>query len=509
MERSSGILLHPTSLPGKFGIGTLGKEARSFIDFLVRAKQRYWKILPLGPTGFADSPYQCFSSNAGNPLLIDPEVLSGEGLLTRQELVEAQLPEEDKVDFGKVISVKIPLLKKAGEAFRQKATREQKEDYREFLATNSVWLNDYALFMALKEHFGQRPWYLWEKPLKMRVPEALGPYREKLAGTIEFHKFIQYLFFRQWFSVRDYAHQNNIRIIGDIPLYVAHDSADVWSNPEIFMLDENKDPVAVGGVPPDYFSETGQLWGNPLFNWEKLEQDKFSWWIGRIRSNLLLYDLVRIDHFRGFAAYWAVPYGEKTAVRGEWIPAPGKALFKTIKKELGDIPVIAEDLGVITEDVEELRDSYGLPGMKILQFAFDPEEAYDYLPHNYPGNCIVYTGTHDNDTVVGWYRQEKKADREYVLDYMHTDGHEINWDFIRLAWASVARVAIVPLQDLLGLGTEARMNLPGTTVSNWIWRASRSNFPPELAKRLAHLTQLYGRTRETAAGTGKKTVKVN
>jgi 4-alpha-glucanotransferase len=497
MERSSGILLHPTSLPGKYGIGTLGHEARSFIDFLVSAKQQYWQILPLGPTGFADSPYQCFSSNAGNPLLIDLETLVNDKLLHHGDLVQAAMPETGKVDYGKVIDIKYALLRKAARRFQENTTQEQKADYREFLSGNAGWLNDYSLFMALKGHFGQKPWYHWEQPLKMHDRDAVSKYRHELSEEIEFQKFIQYLFFTQWTAIRDYAHQNNIRIIGDIPLYVAHDSVDVWSSPEMFQLDGNKDPVAVGGVPPDYFSETGQLWGNPLFDWDRLEKDHFSWWISRIRASLTLYDLVRIDHFRGFAAYWSVPYGEKTAVNGKWIPAPGKALFAAIQEKLGDIPIIAEDLGVITEDVEELRDSFGLPGMKILQFAFDPDEENDYLPHNYPKNCVVYTGTHDNDTLMGWYHHLKKKDREFVLDYIHTDGTEINWDFIRLAWASVACTAVVPMQDLLGLGTEARMNLPGTTASNWVWRAGAHDFSHPLSRRLAHLTELYGRCKKT------------
>ena len=493
-ERSSGILLHPTSLPGKYGIGTLGKEAFHFIDFLAKSKQKLWQILPLGPTGFADSPYQCFSSAAGNPLLIDLDTLVKEGLLDKKDLAGLDPSDDGPVDFGKVINSKYPLLKKALEAFREHAGKEHKKDFLEFTSDNKKWLDDYALFMSLKEHFRQKPWYQWNKPLKMRKETALNPFRSLLADQIEFHKFIQYLFFRQWLAVKDYAHQKNIRIIGDIPLYVALDSVDAWANTDLFQFDAEKNPIAVGGVPPDYFSATGQLWGNPLYRWDVLKKDHYHWWIERIKSNLVLYDIIRIDHFRGFAAYWAVPYGEKTAVNGKWIPCPGKELFEQIRKEFGEIPIIAEDLGVITDDVVELRDSFGLPGMKILQFAFDSSEANDYIPYNFTKNFIVYTGTHDNDTVKGWFDKAKPQDRKYVLDYMNTTEKEICREFVRLAWASVANTAIVPMQDLLELGNEARMNLPGTTINNWMWRAKSQNFSTELAQKLASLTILYGRT---------------
>jgi len=493
-ERSSGILLHPTSLPGKYGIGTLGKETFHFIDFLVKSKQKLWQILPLGPTGFADSPYQCFSSAAGNPLLIDFDILIKEGLLDKKDLASLDTFDNGPVDYGKVIKSKYPLLKKAMETFRKNAGKEHKTDFHEFTINNKNWLEDYALFMSLKEHFKQKPWYQWEKPLKMRKETALKPFHTLLSDQIEFHKFIQYLFFRQWLDVKDYAHQNNIRIIGDIPLYVALDSVDAWANTDLFQFDKEKNPIAVGGVPPDYFSATGQLWGNPLFRWDALQKDHYHWWIERIKSNLVLYDIIRIDHFRGFAAYWSVPYGEKTAVNGKWIPCPGKELFENIRQEFGEIPIIAEDLGVITDDVEELRDSFGLPGMKILQFAFDSSEANDYIPYNFTKNCVVYTGTHDNDTIKGWFEKAKPEDRKYVLDYMDSSEKDICTDFLRLAWASVANTAIVPMQDLLSLGNEARMNLPGTTVNNWMWRAKSLDFTSELAQKLAQLTILYGRT---------------
>jgi 4-alpha-glucanotransferase len=492
-ERSSGILLHPTSLPGKYGIGTLGKEAFRFIDFLSKSKQQLWQILPLGPTGFADSPYQCFSSSAGNPLLIDLDTLVREGLLNKKDLNNLEPADEETVDFGSVITNKYPLLKKALDAFKANAGKEHRKDFREFTITNSRWLDDYALFMSLKEHFNQKPWYQWKKPLKMRIETELKPLRRLLGSRIEFHKFIQYLFFRQWITVKDYAHSKNIRIIGDIPLYVALDSVDAWANTEMFQFDKNRNPLAVGGVPPDYFSATGQLWGNPLYRWDVMKKDKYRWWIERIKSNLVLYDIIRIDHFRGFAAYWAVPYGEKTAINGRWIPCPGKELFEQIRKDLGDIPIIAEDLGVITDDVVDLRDSFGLPGMKILQFAFDSGEANDYIPHNFVKNCIAYTGTHDNDTVKGWFEKAKVADRKYVLDYMDSSEKDLCRDFVRLAWASVANTAIVPMQDLLEMGSEARMNLPGTTINNWMWRAKSNAFTAELSQKLAKLTVLYGR----------------
>jgi 4-alpha-glucanotransferase len=493
-ERASGVLLHPTSLPGKYGIGTLGKAALDFIDFLVSAKQQYWQILPLGPTGYADSPYQCFSAHAGNPNLIDLDLLVKEKLLQEEDLADFPSLSPDRVDFESVQQARLPLLRKAWETFTQQADNIRKMAYRSFLKDQAKWLNDYSLYRAIKVNREQKPWYLWEKPLKMRDPEAIRDIQQALHDEMDFHKFLQFLFFRQWASVKEYAHNHNVKIIGDIPLYIAHDSADAWANPEIFEFDANHDPIRVGGVPPDYFSETGQLWGNPLFRWDALKETGYRWWIDRISTSLFLYDIIRIDHFRGFAAYWAVPYGDRTAIHGQWIPCPGNDFFEAMKNEFGELPIIAEDLGVITPDVEELRDNFGFPGMKILQFAFDSSEANDYLPHNYIKNCIVYTGTHDNDTVTGWFNSAAEEDRKLVTDYLNSGGDDIHWKFVRLAWASVAYTAIVPMQDLLGLGTEARMNLPGTTQNNWQWRARSSDFSAELAGRLAQLTQLYGRT---------------
>jgi len=495
-ERASGILLHPTSLPGKYGIGTLGQGAFRFIDFLVKAKQKYWQILPLGPTGFADSPYQCFSSHAGNPNLIDLDLLVKKHLLRQEDLDGIPYLDEGKVDFGSLHTVRSPLLEKAFVAFTEHADNTDKLRLRNFIKDQSDWINDYALFMAIKEHFQQKPWYLWDEPVKRKEAEAIKHLHSLLQDRIDYHKFLQYLFFIQWIDVKEYAHKKKIRIIGDIPLYIALDSSDAWANPELFEFDEKRNPIRVGGVPPDYFSKTGQLWGNPLFRWDVLKMTGYKWWIERIKTNLFLFDIIRIDHFRGFVAYWAVPYSEKTAINGKWIPGPGKDFFETLQKEFIDMPIIAEDLGVITPDVEELRDGFSLPGMKILEFAFDSAEANDYLPHNYPKNCVVYTGTHDNDTVVGWFKDSKEEDRKYMLDYLNCEGNNINWSFIRLAWASVANTAIVPMQDVLGLDSSGRMNLPGTTTNNWTWRAKTVDFSDPVAEKLAHLTILYGRTKK-------------
>ncbi|MFH1295836.1 MAG: 4-alpha-glucanotransferase [Bacteroidota bacterium] len=493
-DRASGILLHPTSLPGKFGIGALGKAAFDFIDFLELSRQRYWQILPLGPTGFADSPYQCYSAHAGNPNLIDLEVLVKERLLTMEDLSDFPAFDDGLVNFDRVQKARRPLLYKAFKNFSDIQDPTVKLKYRNFLKENYAWLNDYALFLAVKHHLDFKPWYDWEEPIKQRHPDALKQYQELVGEEIETHKFTQYLFFRQWTSVKEYAHKHSIRIIGDIPLYISPDSVDAWTNTGLFEYDVNLNPIRVGGVPPDYFSETGQLWGNPLFRWGDQKEELFRWWADRIRSNLDLFDILRIDHFRGFAGFWAIPYGEKTAVKGKWIDGPGKAFFTAMLERFGKLPLIAEDLGVITPDVVTLRDEFGFPGMKILQFAFDSEEANDYLPFNFTRNCIVYTGTHDNDTTRGWFASASEEDREYVLEYLNTGGEDIHWDLIRLAWSSVANTAIVPMQDLLGLGSEGRMNIPGTTVNNWRWRAKSMDFTEELATQLAKLTILYGRS---------------
>ncbi|HMU68804.1 MAG TPA: 4-alpha-glucanotransferase [Chitinophagales bacterium] len=490
-KRASGVLLHPTSLPGNYGIGSLGAAARSFVDFLVSARQTYWQILPLGPTGYGDSPYQCFSSNAGNPYLIDLDTLVEEGFLSASDIPAWHDADMHKVDYGKSIDFKMAVLKTAFSKFNS----ESHPDYKSFTEKNASWLDDYNLFMALKEKFDKRPWYEWEDNYRLRDEATIEQAISELKEGIAFNSFIQYLFFKQWTAIKKYANDHKIQIIGDIPIYVAMDSSDTWCSPELFQFDENKTPVCVGGCPPDYFSETGQLWGNPIYDYAKMEEDGFAWWINRIKSSLELYDLIRVDHFRGFAGYWSIPYGAPTAVTGQWVDGPGKKLFQAIQDALGEIPIIAEDLGLITPDVIELRDHFGLPGMKILQFAFDSSEANDYIPHNYTKNCVVYTGTHDNDTALGWFNTAKEDDKRYMMLYLNSDGRDVCKDLIRAAWASVANTAIVPMQDLLRLGNSARMNLPGSTENVWLWRMGVNDLRNELAEELMGLTMLYARNR--------------
>ena len=492
-ERSSGILLHITSLPGPYGIGTMGKDAFEFVDFLVASGQKIWQILPLGHTGYGDSPYQCFSAFAGNPLLIDLDKLVKEELLLQNELPHDQSFHESGVDFGKVFNYKYPLLRKAYERFKANNHMVRQIQFENFSRKTEFWLEDYAFFMALKNHFGGKAWSGWDKQVKTRDSETLARYREQLADDIGFYRFLQFLFFRQWQELKAYANLNDLRIIGDIPLYVAADSADAWSNPGIFEFDENLNPVTVAGVPPDYFSATGQLWGNPIYRWDVLEANGFSWWIERVKANLVLYDIIRIDHFRGLAAYWSIPFGEETAVKGEWIKAPGQELLEALYEALGDLPIIAEDLGVITPDVVELRDHFDLPGMKILQFAFDSGEENDFMPHTYHKNCVVYTGTHDNDTTLGQFKSVRESDRLFMKEYFAVDERDPAWSFIKLAWSTVANIAIAPLQDLLRLDTEARMNFPGKPSGYWKWRYEKDQLKPSHAAELLRITRLYGR----------------
>ncbi|MDX9941149.1 MAG: 4-alpha-glucanotransferase [Bacteroidales bacterium] len=492
-ERSSGILLHITSLPGPYGIGTMGREAFAFVDFLVASGQKIWQILPLGHTGYGDSPYQCFSAFAGNPLLIDLDKLMGEDLLEDKDLPHDQSFNQDVVDFGQVFTYKYSLLRKAYERFKVNNHIVRQMQFENFSRKTGFWLEDYAFFMALKNHFGGKAWSEWEMQVKTRDPETLDRYRQHLADDIGFYRFLQFLFYRQWQELKAYANLNDIKIIGDIPLYVAADSADAWSNPRIFNFNEELDPVTVAGVPPDYFSATGQLWGNPIYKWEVLEEDGFSWWIERVKANLVLYDIIRIDHFRGLAAYWAVPFGEETAILGEWIKAPGQELLEALYDALGDLPIIAEDLGVITPDVVELRDNFDLPGMKILQFAFDSGEENDFMPHTYIKNCVVYTGTHDNDTTLGQFKSLRESDRLFMKDYFGVDERDPAWSFVKLAWSTVANVAIAPLQDLLRLDTEARMNFPGKPSGYWKWRFRKEMLKPSHAEELLRITRLYGR----------------
>lgn len=493
--RSSGILLHPTSFPSRFGIGDLGLEAYRFMDFLVESYQQFWQVLPLGPTGYGNSPYMCYSALAGNPLLISPEKLRDAGLLADDDF--AGLPEFplDNVDFEKAIATKMPLLAKACENFKAKASPLQQREFAGFCEAKANWLDDYALFMALREAHEQSSWYTWKPEIAKRQPEALEQWRERLNNEIFYHKYLQFEFFRQWSELKNYANLRGIDIIGDIPIYVAHDSADVWSHPEIFCLDEETGEAALmAGVPPDYFSATGQLWGNPVYNWEELEKQNFKWWVQRFESLLDYVDIIRIDHFRGFQAYWAVKAGEETALNGEWIEAPGDAFFEVLNEKLGKLPILAEDLGVITEEVEALRDKFEFPGMKILQFAFGSDAGNGFLPFNYPRNCLVYTGTHDNDTTVGWFYQLSDYERERVLRYLGCISPEgIHWDFIRLAMSSVANQAIMPFQDILGLGNDARMNFPSKAEGNWGWRYRSEAVNNEVSDRLKSLTELFGR----------------
>lgn len=504
-ERASGILLHPTSLPGEFGIGDLSDEAFRFVDFLDNACQKYWQILPLGPTGYGDSPYQCFSAFAGNTLLISPEKLVEDGLITADDLADKPDFPAHKVDFGGVYDWKNQLLKKAYDGFHHITSVDLRRKFETFCQENEAWLDDYALYRSIKREQGQNAWFEWPEALKLREQKALGVAAEQLYEDIQAEKFFQFLFFRQWFAVKEYANKKGIKIIGDIPIFVALDSADVWCDQGKFKLNVDGTAKVVAGVPPDYFSKTGQLWGNPIYDWDAMRKDGFGWWIKRVSSTLDMVDIVRIDHFRGFAASWEVPGDDKTAENGRWVNVPGKELFAALKNSLGELPVIAEDLGVITPDVEELRDSFDFPGMRILQFAFGGDAKNLDLPHNYIKNCVAYTGTHDNDTTVGWFysqagagstRDEKEISREhdYCLKYLNSDGTEIHWDFIRAVWASVTDTAIAPLPDLLGLGTEGRMNLPASTSNNWHWRMTKDSITDEMTSRLKELTETYGRT---------------
>ena len=476
-------------------MGDMGIEAYRFIDFLVESDQQYWQVLPLGPTGYGNSPYSCYSAMAGNPLLINPELLRDDQLLADEDF--ANLPEFplDYVDFERAIALKVPLLKKACENFKAKASPVQQKEFSAFCESKENWLEDYALFMALKDYFGGVSWNNWEPEIARREPESLEKWRQQLNAEIYYYKYVQFEFFRQWTELKRYANLRDIKIIGDIPIYVAHDSADVWSHREIFCLDEaSGEPALMAGVPPDYFSETGQLWGNPVYNWEKLQASNFQWWVERFEAIFAYVDVTRIDHFRGFDAYWAVERGQETAMYGEWIKAPGTALLDLINQKFGDLPIIAEDLGVITPEVVALRDRYEFPGMKILQFAFGAGPGDPFLPFNYDRNCVVYTGTHDNDTTVGWFNQLSNYERDEVLRYLGCiDPQGIHWSLIRMGWMSIANIAIVPYQDLLGLDTDARMNFPGKPEGNWGWRYRPEALNRDVGDRLKTMTYISGR----------------
>lgn len=489
--RTSGVLLPITSLPSRYGIGSFSKEAFEFVDQLKKGGQKNWQILPLGPTGYGDSPYQSFSTYAGNPYYIDLETLSEEGLLTREECDSYDFGSNPQyVDYEKIYFSRFDILRKAFYRFQPNA------DFAAFVEENSFWLEDYSLYMAIKNSCGGISWSEWDEDLKRRNPDALARKREELADEIQFFRFQQYEFRKQWKKLKAYANENGIRIIGDIPIYVAFDSADTWANPQLFQFDEEGTPIAVAGCPPDAFSATGQLWGNPLYRWEYHKKTGYQWWIQRLRYCFTLYDVVRVDHFRGFDEYYAIPYGDETAEFGKWEPGPGFELFEAAKRELGEMDIIAEDLGYLTESVLQLVKDTGYPGMKVLQFAFDSREESDYLPHNYSNNCVVYTGTHDNDTVLGWLDEMAAEDLEFAKQYMNnadTAKEDLPWDFIRLAFASVADMAIIPIQDYLCLGGEARINRPSTLGINWKWRLLPGQIKDGMLERMKEMTKLYGR----------------
>ena len=503
--RSSGILLHPTSMPGPFGIGDLGPEAFRFVDWLAAAGQSLWQVLPLGPTGFGDSPYQCFSALAGNPLLISPERLAEQGLLDGPSLAGPPAFDPQEVDFARVIPWKTRLLESAASAFLGRASTADRARFDSFCDLNQDWLDDFALFMVLKKEHNFAVWSRWEPEIRWRHGDALARCRQRLTEPIAVQKFLQFVFFTQWQELRDYARSRGVRLMGDVPIYVAHDSADVWVNPRYFELDAAGNPAVVAGVPPDYFSATGQLWGNPIYSWCTLAAEGYRWWLRRFRAVFELVDIIRLDHFRGFEAYWEVPAGEPTAVHGRWVKGPAADLFRVARESLGELPLVAENLGVITPEVEAIRHEFGFPGMSILQFAFgnDPQ-APTFRPHNYPRELVAYTGTHDCDTTVGWWTSEGRGEstrsaddirreREFTRTYLNTDGSEINWVLIRALLASVADTALIPLQDVLGLGSEARMNQPATIGGNWRWRFRPGMLTPDRAQRLADLCRIYER----------------
>ena len=490
-RRRSGVLLHPTSLPSRFGIGDLGPTAFGFLDYLASARQTLWQVLPLGPTGFGDSPYSSPSAFAGNPLLIALEPLVSRGLLNESELADLATLPEDHVDFGQLVPIKLSVLELAF----QRARSQVNSAMSDFRAHHAEWLDDYALFAALKDDL-QSPWTDWDPALRNREPDALAAARERLADRVAFHSFCQYLFFDQLTALRARATELGIHIIGDIPVFVAHDSADVWAHQHLFKLDESGRPIVVAGVPPDYFSSTGQLWGNPLYDWDAMAAQAYAWWVARFRHLLEEVDVVRIDHFRGFEAAWEVPSTEVTAVNGRWIRGPGHAVFQAIAASLGvaEPPVIAEDLGLITDEVRALLKATGFPGMKVLQFAFGGGSDNPYLPHNFVDpNCVVYTGTHDNDTTRGWFASISDAERASVVRYMRSDADHIAKDMVRQALGSTARIAIIPVQDVLDLGSDARFNTPGAPEGNWSWRLRADQLTPERAACLANLTTLYAR----------------
>lgn len=501
--RESGILLPIFSLPSKYGIGCFSKEAYEFIDRMKEAGQSYWQILPLGPTGYGDSPYQSFSTFAGNPYFIDLQEFVKKEYLSKEDCKKMDFgSEREKIDYGKLYSARFKILKKAYK--NSKIGKDKK--FQKFIKKNAYWLDDYALFMGMKQSFGGKSWTQWTMDIKKRREAVLKKYKEELEQEVEFYQFLQFYFKKQWIKIKKYANSQGIKIIGDIPIYVAPDSSDIWANPELFQLDQNLTPTFVAGCPPDAFSKEGQLWGNPLYQWDYHKKTGYEWWMKRIAYSFQLYDVVRIDHFRGFDSYYSIPFGAKNAVNGKWEQGPGYEIFKTMKASLGEKAVIAEDLGFLTESVLKLVEGTGYPGMKVLQFAFDSREESDYLPHNYHKNCVVYTGTHDNDTTLGWYNSINSRDREFCREYLHfQQGNKegINWELIRAAVASVADLAIIPMQDYLGLGTQARINTPSTLGDNWTWRMEKGAFTKELAEKIRKMNEIYKRIPKSHSTKGR------
>lgn len=512
-KRSSGVLLHPTSLPDCSGIGTIGKQAYKFVDWLAEAGQSLWQVLPLGPTGYGDSPYASFSTYAGQPLIIDLDELKDAGLLTGDDILPPDyIKSNGDINYGAVVFWKKPILRKAAANFMNKKDHPFRKEYDEFVKANSYWLDEYALFMDIKNYYDEKAqqdnlsgcmWSnYWPKDLALHQEKAVKDWASSHKGSIEIEKIIQFFFFHQWNALKAYANSKGIHIIGDIPIFVAPDSVDVWANQKLFLLNSEGVPTFVSGVPPDYFSATGQLWGNPLYNWKEMAKDDYAWWISRIKGVLNMVDYIRIDHFRGFEAYWAIPFGEETAINGKWEKGPDHALFNAIKKQLGELPILAEDLGLITEEVKALRDDFNLPGMKILQFAFDANEAgkdgmvNTFLPHNYTPNSLVYTGTHDNDTLRGWIDKASDKELNLIQEYIGKNGlskDELVKEMVRLAMSSVSVFAVIPMQDLLGIGSEGRMNTPSTTGTNWAWRMQPTDFNADIAKWMRRLSALYAR----------------
>ena len=493
-KRSSGILIHPTSFPGRFGSGDLGPQAYAFIDFLAKSEIGLWEVLPLGPTGYGDSPYQSFSAFAGNPYLVSPELLVQDGLLDEEDISNPPVFPLTKIKFNQVNEFKDRLFALAFNNFNKRSLNDPlRSEFEGFCESQKKWLENYAHFFAIKNKFNKAAWNFWPNELRFRKPAGLKIFIKENQLEIRFHSFIQFLFYRQWKALINYAHDHKIKIIGDIPIFVAFDSSDVWSHPNLFDLTEALVPRVVAGVPPDYFSSTGQLWGNPHYLWPNHKKGHYAWWQHRFEKSLEIFDIFRLDHFRGFGGYWEVKAGERTAEHGRWVKGPGKHFFSSIKKSMGKLPIIAEDLGVITPDIKELIAEFGFPGMRVFQFGFSSDADDPFLPHNYIPNCVAFTGTHDNATVRGWYKEAPKKEQEYCLHYLNTTEKNIAWEMIRALWASCAEMVLAPMQDFLSLGNEARMNLPGKLGGNWNWRMKPSSMTDTLSEKISTLNRVYGR----------------